>query len=440
MKLPFSFFGRKQKRFWQEKATIIEKYLKQKQFGEAFQICQSLREKYKNTTPEEILYAGACTLFALGHVRQAEEWVKAQKAQKAHGRIVKHPSPYYLYLTAYLSLQRGQPEQALLDWTSILDMDPGQTFADKLIDRLKQGEKSIMEDIQDGYFFYRYIPINFSERLGDKNFLSKKNTSKPTGTPVFSLSTVLLHKSWPYRFFYHFISLLFDKKIIFLFLFIVIVLFFWGREWGMVPFFINKQELSLPKAPGQVYLTSPEKYGKEAPLFLFKMPREVIDIYEKARSQILRGKVNQARLLLRRIELGNINFEAKERALLLHASIPLVSLKDFHDYVKVEDVIKNPYLYKGSQILWTGRLRSIKPNHNGVGLELEFGKNNWETAKKRLLEKTSLIVDYDVSQDKKKKFLPKLNVQNKIQIFGIFEGIETNTIKVKAHELILTPP
>ena len=400
-KIPF--FSRR--RFFQQKLSLLGQYLGENSYDEAFQLCQNIRRNSKTSVPADILYAGACSLFGLGHVHQAEEWVKV------YGEAAKKNTAYHLYLTAYLSLHRKQTEEALLDWTSILQSDPSQTFADDLIERLRHSEKSVLEEINDPYYAKRYVPMDFLEYLSNKKAASKKSTSE-----------TFLFPGLPF------------KKIAFSFIILFVVangIFFLAEEYPAILSFWKTKKEELPKAPRNITLFSAEQYGEEPPLFIYKKPREVIEIYEKARRQILARKVNQARLLLRHIELSNAGFEAKERSFLLRDSIPFMQLDEFHDPVSIKEVLAKPYLYQETQILWKGQLRLIKPKPTGLELELEVKKRHTSSVEKKLFK-----AEYFLSEKEKKELLPKLNVQNEIQVFGLFKGMDAGYPKVIIKRLI----
>ena len=456
--LKFLFFNKR--RLVRQQLAVARQHLEQGQYKETFLLCQQSRQMAGNFMAKEFLYTGACALFGLGHVHQAEQWMQEHKSG------AKQDSSY-LYLTAYLALHRGQPEQALLDWTSILQLDPSQSFADQLIERIKRSERQVLEEISIPDRFSRYIPLYFTKDHSSSNkarhILQRQRNAKRQGQGLgLGLEIEERFRSSKLRM---------PALLALLGLLLGGVLFFIldkNEEWkparllAFLGFKEKNLDLNLPKAPSRGTLIFPEQYQGDPPPFIYKERSTLLADYEEARRKVLAGRVNQARLILGRMELSNASFEIKERILLLRASIPFLERDDFHDPLTIQQVQAKPYLYRGAQIFWQARLQAVIPKAKEIVLHLEKAIIGKAAAKEKLEDPSSstklksdskektqeseslaeheskvLIVSYKVSPSQKKELLSQLNTQNEVQVFGIFQGMEAGQLKIKAHELIL---
>lgn len=434
------------RRLVRQKLELAEQEIKQAYYNKAFQLCRECRQITKKYMSREVLYTGACALFGLGHVHQAKQWIEEYKSS------AKQDSSY-LYLTAYLALHHKQPEQALLNWTTILHLDPSQSFADRLIEAVKSGEKQVLEEVTIPDHFSRYVPIAIIKNQSSHSSLGNQKLKKNQRPQKRGLSKKFKTEAF----------------FIVLGAFIALGGIFFGKKENRDRWFLRFPDLlfsflfsdgkslehDLPKAPRRGTLIFPEQYKGEAPPFMYKKRSEFLADYEKARKKILSAKVNQARLILGRMELSNISFEMKERVLLLRSSIPFLERENFHDPISIKKVQSQAYFYRGAQIFWRAKLRAILPRTKEIILELEkhskekknikeeTGEYPIELSSRKASEESSkeyknrLIVSYAVHPSQRKEALSKLNVQNDIQVFGVFQGIEAGALKIKAHELVL---
>jgi hypothetical protein len=115
-----------------------------------------------------------------------------------------------------------------------------------------------------------------------------------------------------------------------------------------------KESPELPEVPSYVTLSQKNKESSKEDMFYYKKPEDAISDFKKAVALIKEDKVNQARFLLGRLELSNVNFEFKERVLLLREAIPVVDWDDFKDKVSYEDYLKESYIYRDAQVEWAG--------------------------------------------------------------------------------------
>ena len=434
-----TFLFSNKRRFVRQKLELARQQLEAGQYNEAFLLCQQARQVAGNSMAKEILYTGACALFGLGHIHQAEQWMREHKSSAKQNSS-------YLYLTAYLALHRKQPEQALLDWTSILQLDPSQSFADQLIERIKRSEKQVIEEVATPDCFSRYVPVHLMEDYSTTNkawlSLGKQGIEKDRRAELGMQSRPYSSYSW---------KLKRSGLLVFLVL-LGLALFFSlakNKKWDMARLLALLQgkakelDLNLPKAPSRGTLILPEQYQGKPPPFIYKERDAFIADYKKARRNILVGRVNQARLILGRLELSNVGFEIKKRVLLLRASIPFLERSDFYDSLSIQEVQAQPYLYRGAQIFWQAKLQAIIPKAKEIILKLEKSGESKESSKGSSIENSTgkenkvLLVSYTVPPSQKKELLAQLNTQNEIQVFGTFQSIESGQFKIQARELIL---
>ncbi|MBE7438921.1 MAG: hypothetical protein HS115_10740 [Spirochaetales bacterium] len=303
--------------------------LEEGRYEEAFRMVSDLRGQ-KEVDPE-VFYLGSLSLFGLGHVYQAEEWVRSFGKATGSG-------PDYHYLEAYIQLHHRRFDQALICWTEILQMDPSQTLADQLIERVKQGEEAVLEDIRIPANFREYIPVQ--RRPFRRTFL---NRSVLRWGLAFLLGTLLLFLA-----------------------------FYFYRTWGTD----GRPEL-LP--PAHITLIPPASYGKDdRPETLYASVDEIkADFAEIQRFQE-EGKPNAVLRLLGKLELSNAGFEVKERATTLRQSVFFAP--DFDDPISVSEVQKAPFALRGVRVRWKGQIlfageRDFLFQADGVQVRVFFSRN-----------------------------------------------------------------
>ncbi len=333
----------RQKSLHRERSEI-EEALHERRFHQAYRICETLDQRLGKKTDPEIYFYGSCALLGLGHVRQAEQWV--ERYRQRGGESVR-----FLYLEAFLRLHRGRLDEALLSWTRILALDPSETFADGLIEKLREHPSTIEEEIRRPSSFLKYVPIESSpEEQGGGEETPSRQRSSPQRIVSRGSRRLFLFSLIPAG------TLLVGA--------VLGILFFLYRR-GEDP--LRKLEERLPGTPAQGTVIPAGEFAEDPPRFLYETRREVVAEYEKARRLISGGEVNQGRYLLAKIEYSNASFEFKERARLLRDFIPWLPPSRFSDSVGVSTLLKEPLLYRGVQILWRGRIGPQLSGERGTG-------------------------------------------------------------------------
>ena len=333
-------------------------------YDQAYQLCERLYKQNEAKTSPEALYYGCLALFGLGHIHQAEDWVAIQGAASEF-------NTRFLYLEAYLHLHGRNFEKALLNWTRILQLDPSETLADKLIEKLKGGESAVFREIRDPEAFRLFVPgagksvparQNRSQRSGvgrDAKVGAPSETADPGASGEAGRASE--GKSKGTDIFRRFVVFLILMAILGVGLGIIFPRFFGTVPGGSAAFDPQK----LPEAPAGGAIIAPEQFD-ETPRFIYISADDVVRDYKRARRLLTEGMVNQAGYLIGKIELSNAGFEFKERARFLREFIPEISRENFRDPVSVTDVFNEPYLYRGAQVLWSGQIKNLTDTAAGA--------------------------------------------------------------------------
>ncbi len=365
----------------------IQQLLRDARFDEAFRLCQQIRSLNRRP-PAPLLYLGACALFGMGHIHQAETWVQDHAA--SGGSAVDN-----LYLLAYVHLHSRRLDQALVCWTRILQIDPAQIFADTLIEKLKEGEKTIVREIHRPASYLSFVPLEFAEEKNHlpvlsylKNMMPELPGKKITAAALIGLVVAVVAGLYFSGFFRH------------------------------DPYRGLTEKLPGPPATGTVI--PPEEFKREKPRFYFEDRNAAIRLYNEAREKIGQGQINQARYLLSRIELSNAGFEIKERADLLRDLIPDVDKKDFRDEVKISDIWNDPYMFRGAQVLWEGRISSLQKNEKISRFTLNQD------------DVSSALIVVETQNDRNSSSLEE---GSRILVFGTFLEKQGSRLIVRAREI-----
>lgn len=291
------------------------------EYRDAWKMIQEMRAEKK--FPAFVDLAGAVCLLAFGHVRQAEEWLDS----------CEQTGPEFYYLDALIHLHARRPEEALLCYTRIIDEDPSDTFADRLIERLRADEDKVQEDVA-GVPIERYLPLR-------QWFIEAPAESGSARRPFVLKTARLFNSKWTRAAVPG----------------ILLMLFLFGGIFAYFRF-LKQPDLSeqLPDAPSQGTIIPSSELGGAKVRFTFDSRAEVVAQYDDARRKILEGRVNEARLLLNEIDLSNAGFELKERALVLKQMIPWREPGKFSDPVELSQIRKDPELYAGVQVELDGEI------------------------------------------------------------------------------------
>lgn len=323
----------------------LERALFEGRYDDAFEIARRLREQQGTGVRPEVLYAGACALFGLGHVLQAEEWVEA------HGEATRYGADS-LYLSAYLEIQKRRLDRALLLWTRIVQIDPAETFADQLIEKLKRSEAAVLNEAEKAAHFTRFVPLPEAARKIGARGAETRRPGRLRLDPFWKLGLAAIGL---------------------VALAVAIGLLFPQIATIFEPDPYEAALETLPEAPASGGVTPIERYTEEQPRFVYAAREEALMEYNQARGLIFEGRVNEARRLLGRIELSNASFEIKERALMLRDAIPpITSRENFKDPVEPDALRKDPYIYRNAQILWSGVARDVNVSGSSVRFFLEM--------------------------------------------------------------------
>ncbi|MDY6967391.1 MAG: hypothetical protein SVR08_01870, partial [Spirochaetota bacterium] len=135
-----------------------------------------------------------------------------------------------------------------------------------------------------------------------------------------------------------------------------------------VYFILNRETERTPaKAISQIDMVNLDssrydliyKIRKEkTPIFYFSNENLLKD-FKSAKLLIKKNKFNNALKILNKLNNSNANYRVKEKIEFLRKFIIEIEDRNF-EHVPFKDVSKNPYLYKGFNIRWKGRVTNIK--------------------------------------------------------------------------------
>lgn len=305
-------------------------------YGEAFRLCDQVIRSAKKR--DKFLHlAGAVSLLGLGHVRQAEEWTEQ----------AEFTDPEFFYVDALIHLHAGRTSDALLCYTRVINADPSDTFADKLIERLRAEPEELQHEVSESPI-ERYLPLRawYSEQgrvrqveaeSGRRDFAERFSWLKSIFPSAANRSRILRLAG--------FAALL---------LVVLAVGFFLYFKFMRGP--LADLAEKLPEAPAQGTIIPMSELKNVDVRFQFETRKEVVDQYLLARQKVLEGRVNEGRVLLNEIEYSNAGFEIKERSSLLKQMIPFIPTKSFEDNVTIQQITDDPAIYQGVQVDWPGTI------------------------------------------------------------------------------------
>ncbi|MCE9598212.1 MAG: hypothetical protein K8S54_09620 [Spirochaetia bacterium] len=300
-------------------------------YGEAFRLCDQVVRAAKKRDKFFHL-AGAVSLLGLGHVRQAEEWTEQ----------AEFTDPEFFYVDALIHLHAGRSSEALLCYTRVINADPSDTFADKLIERLRAEPEELQHEVSESPI-ERYLPL--------RSWFSDQGRARQSeGQPIaidFGDRFKVVQSFFSGR------VVRYAGMVLGLAVVLTAAVFLYFRFMrGPLADLAEK----LPEPPAQGTIIPMSELKNVEVRIQFENRKDVVDQYSLARQKILEGRVNEGRVLLNEIEYSNAGFEIKERSSLLKQMIPYIPGKAFQDNVEIQKVIDDPALYQGVQVDWPGTI------------------------------------------------------------------------------------
>lgn len=366
----------------------IQMLVERGEYDKSFKMCK----KNLNIKDDPALYYfAALSLFGLGHIHQSEKYIEK------HGLLSEY-STSYLYLCAYLELHKNHFDRSLLYWTRIVNSDPSDTFADALIEELKTSSNNIQSKISNPARFSHFVPVQYFELISD---------GPPSNNPDIKSGSRIVKASLPY------------KKIVLypvLLILAATILYAINHQYFIIDKFIKLSGLAddkLPEIPAAGSVTPENHFTDDKPRFFYGDHQEVIREFKKARKLIIENKPNQARFYLGKIELSNASFEIKERALQLRESIPRSYKNNFIDTITIDQVMKEPYIYRGADVLFTGTIENTANTVENIQ-RMDVTIDGQESR--------HFLILYDFGAQTGHKKITGLKKDVKIEIFGVFHN------------------
>lgn len=299
--------------------------LKAEKFESAFRYADAVVKQGESGFHPDFVYGGCVALFGLGHIQQARSWA-------AHYEQLQPGSAKSLYLQAFISLHARKSDEALLTLTRIIQVDPGDTFADRLISKIKRGQDRILDELEEPGALFRFVPLPDLNRhdpellrpAGVSGRMSRRFLKILTAVlSVFILGTVSGTGIFLYRYFTNPFTGLLDD---------------------------------LPVIPDATTVLPPDAGETE---FRYESQADATSDFQRARQLIASGRVNQGRNVLAKIERSNADFLLRDRATLLRQSIPVIEAAWFDDPVSPAQYLNDPFAYRDADILWSGRIEKL---------------------------------------------------------------------------------
>jgi len=323
-------------------------------------------------------------------------------------KIRNAQSPYVVYLRAYTHLWKENLEAALMDWTSLVDLEEGW-LARELIEKARKGV-NLVEKAGKGDIAYFIVLPDFIDGIS-RHQVESQDLDDPGAfgkSGGFSLPRVAL--GWR------------AGALLVLVLLIGVAYVFRDPLLHIVTFSEN--------TPGQAWknykidewaaLVNPQ--NKDSVKYVYKSKDRLIEDFEEAKKKLTDSKFNQARFLLQRILYSNADFKTKEKSKIFLNFIPEPDYQDFSDPVFPDKLMETPEFYSDCLVLWQGSVLKLKDVDHGKEVSLLIKDSN-----------TEYLVDaFLQGKESKTNWLPFTDFQKKKEVrekkpqaivYGKFKGI-----------------
>lgn len=272
---------------------------------------------------------------------------------------------------AFLSLNYGSRENALRTYFTILDIEPENKLAKENIERIKFLTNSVKH-----------------KEVSPRKFLIEKNLYINPKILFTSVATFLL----------------------------VFVLYFSIN--GIYPIIryriFDKEHRELRERLKEVYLFDGFEKGELPASAQSKTysPKEIVDMFEKAKLSIKTADVNSAVLIINEALRSDINEYLKERFRVLKSFITTPDyalLKESPDYLTIAS---DTDIYNGAYVKWTAEVSSIQNIKIGEEEKNKVRVLVYDQMKKKIVGISDVIVSKEIILTPKKA----------IEIYGKIEG------------------
>jgi hypothetical protein len=228
---------------------------------------------------------------------------------------------------AAIHFRRAENESALKRWLEVLEVQPGNPIARRGLDFLRKGftADQLQEFIDSGKLKLLYPPL----------------PSRGRGTAALIIALCMLAVA----------------------------------GIGYLGFSLSKP--AAPSRPGVGAIEIPPgggsviDAGTDYPFILTE--REVRQVFQKAKSELLVFHDNRATVEINRLLLSNAAPSIKERARMLKGFITQASFDTLKDGFPYATVAAQPALYDGCSVRWRGKIANYKVGKDAIGFDLLVG-------------------------------------------------------------------
>ncbi|MBN2040413.1 MAG: tetratricopeptide repeat protein [Spirochaetes bacterium] len=112
-----------------------------------------------------------------------------------------------------------------------------------------------------------------------------------------------------------------------------------------------------------------DKIKTEKPPVFYYSSEEVLKDFNKAKTLIKNKEYNNAIILINKLENSNANFKVKERINFLRKFISGIEYRTYTQ-IPVHKILKTPYLYRGVNVEWNGKISNLKEKNNKLAFDL----------------------------------------------------------------------
>jgi tetratricopeptide (TPR) repeat protein len=343
---------------------------KKKQWVKAISFLEKALKEKKD--PQVYLYLGYASLFT-GDVDGARRYFKG-------GLLIKEDDPDLLKGLAYVYLKDERLEDAIGLWGEVLEKRPGEKIVKRALEKLRE-----TDDVKE-----------FAGQAKLSDFLSPR-------LPI-------LVKLKPYL-----LGIYITVGII-----VIGVLFYTTPLYQKAlqrfyPEIIELDKIELPEGP---------KTDRDQTQVLYALSEEEIEeSFIQVKRYIYKEKINAAIILLNKVMLSNASPIVKEKFEILYTYIDPPDPLSIDYNPHFHEIIKEPGIYMGAYVLWTGRIANLDKEKESAQFDLLVNYEDQDTIEG--------IAHVDIDG------VYYIENRQSVEVFGYYEGYNTETGKLNIRGILI---
>ncbi|UCB45807.1 MAG: hypothetical protein JSV25_16665 [Spirochaetota bacterium] len=346
------------------------RYFRKKQWVKAISFLEKALKENKN--PQVFLFLGYASLYT-GDVDGARRYFKG-------GLLEKEDDPDLLKGLAYIYLKDERLEDAIGLWGEVLDKRPSEKIVKRALEKLRE-----TEDVKE-----------FAQKAKLTEFLSPR-------LPI-------LVKLKPYL-----LGIYITVGII-----IIGVVFYTTPLYKKAlqrfyPEIIELDTIELPEGP---------KTEEDQTQALYSLSEEEIEKnFVQVKRYVYKEKINSAIILLNKVMLSNASPIVKERFDILYTYIDPPDPLSIDYNPQFHEIIKEPGIYMGAYVLWTGRIANLKKEKESAHFDLLVNYEDQDTIEG--------IAHVDIDG------VYYIENRQSVEVFGSYEKYDTETGKLLIRGILI---